>query len=456
MPKTLFGRLVVILVSGMLAAQVLTSSIWFDMRHSQVLEIPTRLIAARLANIQLRAQHDIGQAEQLIALLDSPKFHLALHDQRPSGNALPSPDAATEQLLRKVITQKSGYSGQLHLTHLALVDSQGGASGFSALLAAEPVAGHFQIELQLPDGRWLSVDAIEDQGWTSQAPLDLLLDYVLRIYLLRIIVVVLIALLAVRLAIRPLNQLAKAAQELGGNIHRAPLALSGPSEVRRAAEAFNAMQQRLIANLAERTRLLAAISHDLRSPITRLRLRAEKVEAPALRQQLRDDLEDMEQMVSSTLEFVSGAHVSEVRQALDVNALLFSLQADFEDVGQRVAINGRAEQPIQVFARSLKRCVHNLVENGVRYGERVQITVQDSDSLLRLVIRDHGPGIPEALLEQVIEPFYRLEASRNRDTGGYGLGLSIAHAVAAAHGGRLILGNADDGGLEAILELPRD
>ena len=273
----------------------------------------------------------------------------------------------------------------------------------------------------------------------------------MRIYLLRVLVLVLIALVAVRLAIRPLNALAKAAEALGRDIQRPPLSVDGPTEVRRAAQAFNAMQQRLIANIAERTRFLAAISHDLRSPITRLRLRTEMLEDNRTKERFRSDLEEMEQMVASTLDFVSSGEINEARQNIDINALLQSLQADLQDVGENVVIEGRAKHPLPGYARSLKRCVQNLLENAVRYGRDVTVRVEDQADSLTIIISDRGPGIPQAQLEQVMEPFYRVEGSRNAETGGYGLGLSIAHTIAKAHDGRLSLRNREGGGLEVEL-----
>ncbi|WP_416770345.1 ATP-binding protein [Pseudomonas sp. RHF3.3-3] len=455
-PGSLFGRLVLILVTGMLAAQILTSSIWYDVRHSQVLEIPTRLIATRLANIVRLSHLDPQRADSLIELIDSPNFHLTLSEQA-SGipSRLSEKDLDTERLLNKVLSEKTGYSQTLRLLQLSVVDQQGQIAGLSTLFGARPAIGRFLIDLRLPDGRWLLVEAREEQGWTSTSPLDLLFDYVMRIYLLRIVVVVIIALLAVRLAIRPLNALAKAAEALGRDIRRPPLPLDGPTEVRRAAQAFNVMQQQLIASIAERTRFLAAISHDLRSPITRLRLRTELLEDNQVKERFRTDLEDMEHMVSSTLDFVSSGEVNEERQNIDINALLRSLQADLEDIGEPIRVEGWAQRPLPGYARSLKRCVQNLLENAVRYGREVVVRIEDESQQLRIVISDRGPGVPEALLEQVVEPFYRVEGSRNAKTGGYGLGLSIAHTIAAAHGGRMILRNREGGGLEVTLAFER-
>ncbi|WP_397453992.1 ATP-binding protein [Pseudomonas sp. NA-150] len=440
----------------MLAAQIATSSIWFDVRYSQALEIPARVIATHLADLVRVAERDPQQLPRMVELLDSPNFQLSIRDtSRSTTDVVDADRQSTQRLLEQVLSDKLGHAQPLSLLQLALLDDQGKAAGLPALLSARPTVGQFLIELRLPDGRWLSVDAREQQGWSSRGPWDLILDYVLRIYLLRIAVVVILALVAVRLAIRPLNQLTEAARQLGQNIQRPPLSLSGPSEVRRAAEAFNVMQQRLIANIAERTRFLAAISHDLRSPITRMRLRTELLAETAIKDHLRRDLEHMEQMVVSTLDFASSSEVTEPRDNIDINALLRSLQADLQDMGESMQLSGQANAPLPGYARSLKRCVQNLVENGVRYGGRVEVWVEDTPDLLCIRICDQGPGIAQDLLDKVLEPFYRVDPSRNTGTGGYGLGLSIAHAVVMAHGGRLLLSNRQTGGLEAMLEFPR-
>ncbi|MCS3467794.1 signal transduction histidine kinase [Pseudomonas sp. JUb42] len=456
LPRTLFGRLIIILVTGMLAAQILTSSIWYDVRHSQVLEIPTRLIASRLADIVRMVQQDPVHAELFLRHLQSEDFDLRLIDKpMPANKALSSADMATEHLLNEVIERKSGFASNLHLLSLSLLDERGHIAGLPALFGSSPAAGQFLLELNLPDGRWLRVQAYEEQGWTSLTPVQVLFDYFMRIYLLRIIVVVIIALLAVRLAIRPLIELTRAAEALGRDIQRPPLPLEGPVEVRRAAQAFNSMQQRLIASIAERTRFLAAISHDLRTPITRMRLRTEMLNDEVVQGRLRKDLDDMEAMVTATMTFVSSGETREARQNVEINALLQALQADLADIGAQVLIHGRAHSPLSGYADSLKRCVQNLLENAIRYGRDVEIQVEDQPQLLRIIVRDRGPGVPEDMLEQIIEPFYRLENSRNADTGGHGLGLSIAHTIAAAHNGTLKLRNRDGGGLEAVVELPR-
>jgi len=452
-PRTLFGRLVVILVGGMIAAQVLTGSIWYDVRHTQALEIPLRLAAARLTDLQRMYQRQPEDFPRALSELDRPGFEARLTERaNPSSKPL---DATAERLLLRAVRDQGGDAQGLRLLQVELRDTAGQRSGLTGLFTGNGVEAHLLLEAPLGNDRWLRIAMVEGQGWSSQSTLDVALDYLLRLYLLRILVVVLLALLAVRLAIGPLDKLARAAEALGKDIQRPPLAEEGPLEVRRAARAFNAMQQRLIHNLGERMRFLAAVSHDLRSPITRLRLRTEMLDDDSARQKLRKDLDDMEGMVTATLDFISGSDLDEARQNLDVNALLQSLQADFEEQGEAVEVSGRALQPFAGYPLSLQRALLNLIENALRYAGSAEVQVEDSAQTLCIRVLDRGPGIPPEQLERVTEPFYRLEPSRNRSTGGYGLGLSIAQTIAAAHHGRLELRNRDGGGLEATLLFDR-
>lgn len=452
-PDSLSGRLVLILVTGLLAAQVLTSSIWYEVRHGQVLEIPTRLLATRLADLILLDRHDPQQAMALIRALQADDFRLLEHP--PSTSPLDKADRNRETLLREVVEQRTGAAPQLRLLSLEVLDQDGHPASLPVLFGTAPASGRFLVELQLPSGPQLYLQVTEEQGWTNTPPLSLLLDYLTRIYLLRIVVVVLIALLAVRLVMRPLQRMTGAAEALGQDIHRPPLPVEGPREVRQAAQAFNAMQRRLIDSIAERTRFFAAVSHDLRTPITRLRLRAELLADETTRQRFRDDLQRMEEMVSASLDFLRSGELEDAREQVDIDALLQGLQADFNDLGAEVTIQGSA-RPLVAHASGLHRCLQNLLENAVRHaGGVIEVQLDDSAERLHIGIADRGPGIDEALLERVMEPFYREDEARSEDTAGYGLGLSIARQIASAHGGSLTLQPREGGGLLAILDLPR-
>jgi signal transduction histidine kinase len=254
---------------------------------------------------------------------------------------------------------------------------------------------------------------------------------------------------------RPLAALATAADAVGRGTAIQPLKERGARELKRATRAFNAMQERLNRYLDSRTRVLAAMSHDLRTPITRLRLRVESIEDEALRTRCVEDLDEMTRMVRGALSIFRGLNDEEPTVPVDIDALLEELQRRYAEVSASVAIEGRAAAPFPGKPLALKRCLGNLVDNALQYGEHATIAVTSSADELTIRVLDDGPGIPPAELERVFEPFYRLESSRNRATGGTGLGLSIARDVAQAHGGSLSLSNRSSGGLEARLVLPR-
>ncbi len=266
--------------------------------------------------------------------------------------------------------------------------------------------------------------------------------------------VILVTLLAVRIATRPLSRLAHAAEALGEDLERPPLAEEGPVEVRRAAVAFNWMQTRLRGLFAERTRILAAVSHDLQTPITRLRLRAELMDDETLRDKMLADLAAMQALVEEGLAYAgSNAAPKEAAVLTDLDALAASLVADYTDAGQPVSLAGSNGRPVLTRPHSLRRLLGNLVDNALKFGGTAELVLEQAGNASVIVVRDRGPGIPEAELDRVFEPFYRLESSRNRETGGTGLGLAIARQLANALGADLILRNRAEGGLEARVML---
>jgi signal transduction histidine kinase len=307
----------------------------------------------------------------------------------------------------------------------------------------------FVAQLRLADGTPVTFDSRQplpaaDWPYRVLASLAVLLAAVIAV-----------SLLAVRWATRPLATLADAAEALGRDIDRPPLAENGPVEVARAAGAFNAMQARLARDMRERTRVLAAMSHDLKTPITRMRLRADLLEDAALRAKFTEDLAEMESMLGATLGFLRGTQRAEAVQPIDVNALLESLAADWSETGARVSLEGPRAAPFRGRPQALRRCLSNLIENAVKYGGGASLAAEDGAKSLVIRVRDEGPGIPEPELERVFEPYHRLEGSRSRETGGTGLGLAIARAAAHANDGDIVLRNRPQGGLEAELTLVR-
>jgi len=316
----------------------------------------------------------------------------------------------------------------------------------------DPLDRKLAISVGLRDGRWLNVIARipEPQGfWTPGA---------LASIVLMGLVILALSLWAVRRLTRPLRAVAAAARRMGQDPRVDPLPESGSRELRAVAAAFNDMQERLARLVDNRTRLLAAISHDLRTPITTLRLRAEFVEDPEERTRMLATLDDMEAMLRATLDFARDDVTTEETRSLDLRALVEAICDDLAETGRDVAVSedGPAALAVRGRASALRRAVTNLVQNACVYAGAARVAVEDGPGSWAVVVTDDGPGIAEEHLARVTDPFYRVEGSRARETGGIGLGLSIVQAVADAHGGRLILRNRPEGGLEARLEGPRE
>jgi len=263
-----------------------------------------------------------------------------------------------------------------------------------------------------------------------------------------------LAYLVARMTTRPLKQLAVAAQELGNDINRPPLDLTGASEIRQASAAFNAMQARIRQYIFQRTQMLAAITHDLQTPLTRMRLRLEKVADAELQERLIGDLSAMQAMVREGLELARSMDTTESMQMLDLDSLLASSCDDAADANQPVTLNGRSGMAILGRPLDLRRCLGNLIDNAVKYGREAQVTVDRVNGAARIRVRDQGPGIPPNEQARVFDPFYRVETSRSRESGGTGLGLTIARNIAGQHGGSIALANHPEGGLEVTLMLP--
>ena len=252
----------------------------------------------------------------------------------------------------------------------------------------------------------------------------------------------------------PQPRRAAAAAALGDDQQGAPMPVTGPLEVRRAAEAFNAMQKRLQRHLGERTQMLAAITHDLQTPVTRLRLRLENVADEALRERLVGDLAAMQALIREGLELARSAESAEQRAALDLDSLLESIVEDAGEAGADVRFEHPSGAVLMLRPLAMHRLFSNLVDNAVMYAHRVRVRVERSGGTITAMVSDDGPGLAEDQLEAVFDPFVRVETSRSRETGGAGLGLTIARALAEKDGARLLLRNHPQGGLEAVVEWP--
>ena len=314
---------------------------------------------------------------------------------------------------------------------------------------------HLNISLQLRNGQWLNFLA------DMPDPPPLAPRQAMIFLLVSGASLLLMILFLVRRISRPLGKLATAANRVGVGETIEPVKEEGAEDVRETIKAFNGMNQRLQRFVSDRTRMLAALSHDLRTPLTTMRLRVEMMEDSPDKERLLNTLEEMLQMSEATLAFARQASENEPTRNVDLAALINSLCEDLEDLGQPVhfledtEVDKEKANEIIVACRivSLKRALRNLLENAVRYGQEAKVSLQKADDGVKVIIQDSGSGIPKEKMEQVFEPFYRLESSRSRDTGGAGLGLSIARNIIRSHGGDITLQNTEKG-LKVTVSLP--
>jgi len=425
-PGSLFGRITLILFFGLAAAHVLSFWLVFMERGMAARTMMVSYLARDLSSsVAILERLPAGERAAWLPRLARANYRFRLEPQAagaaPSHSALAAP---VVQAVQAVLEPPREVR--------ALQSQQAGLA--------------MQLQLRLADGTPLAVDLLEPRFEAS--------PWVLAVLAAQLALLALLTWLAVRLATRPLQSLADAADALGPAREGAALPEHGPREVARAAAAFNAMQQRIQAHLAERMHILAAVSHDLQTPITRLRLRADLLDDEVLRHKLLADLAEMQGLVEEGIAYARAAHaVREPARQVDLAALLDSLACDYADAGQPVVL--RAPGPLALATRpqALRRLLVNLVDNALKFAGAAEIEVQALPAGLAIRVLDRGPGIPQEALEAVLQPFTRLETSRNRDTGGTGLGLAIAQQLAQALGGRLLLGPREGGGLEARLEL---
>jgi signal transduction histidine kinase len=303
------------------------------------------------------------------------------------------------------------------------------------------------IAKQLNDGTWLNA------AYYKPTPPDMLTSQSLLSIGITAAVLSLIGILIANRIARPLRDLALSAEALGRGETVALSPPKGPDDIRQLYESFDRMQLRLRRFIDDRTRMLAAIGHDLRTPLTTLRLRAEFVKDPELQQKILATVDEMQMMTEETLSFVRSEAASEETRTIDVAALLGSLCDDLAELGHDVSFSETDRISYRCRPDNLKRAVRNLIENALRYAGNASVSIQTSQTSIAILVDDDGPGIPASEREQVFAPFYRIEHSRNRETGGVGLGLSIARAIVRHHGGDIVL-SPNNPGLRAAVVLP--
>jgi signal transduction histidine kinase len=453
LPKSLAGRLALLLVLTLVVAQLVTFALFAGERIGAFHAAYHESLLTRLASlVTLIEEAPPALHDRLAATAGPPFFNLAVAPEPSVGDA-PGADRLRENLAAAL--GKPAESVRVAFAERKRWRERRREDG----PRRRPWAA---FSIRLADGSWLNGDV----GRPAVPPIG---RAFLASFLLSAVAVAAVGAFGVRRASRPLRELASAADRLGRGETFAPLPETGPRETQRANVAFNRMRERLDRYVRDRTAMLAAVAHDLRTPITSLRLRAEFVEDEETKSKLLETLAEMQAMSEAALAFVRGDAEGEPTSATDLTALVESVVEDAAEAGRDAIL---ADSPKIVLACrrvALKRAIANLIDNATLYGLRARVALETAAAPspfplpkgervpeeIRIVIDDDGPGIPEADLERVFDPFVRLEASRSRETGGAGLGLAIARSIVRAHGGDVRLANRLQGGLRAVVTLPR-
>ncbi|MCI0992370.1 HAMP domain-containing protein [Pseudomonas sp. ICMP22404] len=425
-PRTLASRLWLVFLVGLILAQSLTFAAQYYERYQSTK-------TAMLGNFEHDTATSIAILDRLPAderlawtkRLQRRNYDYLLREHDP-GIPLASNDLAATAAQSLQVSLGSNYD----LTFVEIPGPQ----------------QHFQAQVRLADGSPVTIDVRP-----SVKPLSPWLPFVL---VGQLVLLIGCTWLAVRIAIRPLSRLAEAVENLDPNAHPVQLDESGPREVAYAARAFNSMQARIAAYLKERMQLLAAISHDLQTPITRMKLRAEFMDDSLEKDKLGNDLNEIEHLVREGVAYARSVHgATEASCRISLDSFLDSLVCDYQDTGREVSLRGTNGAVIETRPHALRRILVNLVDNALKYAGTAEVEISgDASTGVTISVLDRGPGIPEEILAEVVKPFYRVESSRNRSTGGTGLGLAIAQQLTVAIGGALSLRNRDGGGLCVTLD----
>lgn len=426
LPRTLRWRLFLILFAGLAVAHALSFGVLFLERYTAAKTMMLGNLEKDVGiSLALLDRLPASERQQWVAMLERGNYRYEL------GSGLPG------------IPELSGLGKEVAETIRTAV-------GQRLPVTVETIPGarqRVQAHVTLSDGSQVTIDLRP-----RVMPLATWLPYVLAAQL---VLLLLCTWIAVRSAIRPLHRLANAAETLDPSKKVARLDETGPAEVVYAATAFNAMQDRITHYLAERVQILAAISHDLQTPITRMKLRAEVAEDSPEKEKLISDLSEIERLVHDGVAYARTAHGNvEKPTRIEIGSFVESIVFDYQDTGKAVTARRTIEAVVTTRPHALRRILTNLIDNALKFAGEAEVdTVRMADGKICIAICDRGPGIPEGQLESVLQPFYRLEQSRSRDTGGTGLGLAIAQQLALAIGGWLSLKNRSGGGLAAEIVL---
>ena len=450
-PKGLTGQIILVALAGLVLIQLLSIQIYRTDREEALGYINSRNAMQRIVSVvRLLALSPPSLYDEIIKASRSETLLLRIADEplQPDNRS-----PRFEQLVRS----RLGYPSTLMVEISAELKQDAQRSRawqhHSRMMKDRkgmppPQDMRLYGSIQLPRGGWLQFSSLVDKesaSWSWQTTLNLMLVASLVIGLM---------IWLFRRATLPLKQLAANADRLGRGEDIEPLREEGPTEVRESIQAFNRMHTRLDRFVQDRTRMLAAISHDLRTPITSLRLRTEFLDEGEDKERIQQTLQQMEQMLAATLSFAREEGQQEATRELDLVSLLESLCDDYADMGQPVTCLAEGKQVYACRANTLRRVLQNLIGNAIKYAGGAEVSLVRGDGELLILVRDQGPGIAESQLEEVFKPFVRLDEARNTESGSVGLGLAIARTLVHQHGGELSLHNRQEGGLEARISLP--
>jgi signal transduction histidine kinase len=447
LPDSVASRTAITVVLALILAQVVSALIYFTDRGAGPPVHNMRVLSERVAAIVALVESTApGERNRVVKALDDPVLGVAW---RPDPPRPPSKRSVPLELLRHRLAMAMGDPDHrrpiwvdLRFDHPPITPPQG--------MEIPELRPH--ADLRIVVGLSDDTSLLFTTGDPPDGPFRLI-----RFALWMVGVVVVVAVLswwASRRLTAPLARFAAAAERLGVEPDAPALKEDGPRELRAATQAFNTMQERLQRFVADRTQMVAAMSHDLRTPLTRLRLRAELVDDEDMQRRMLADLSDMQAMIDATLAFARDDAKREPRGPLDLAALLQSLCDDRVDAGLDADFEGPRHVTVLGRPVALRRAYANLIDNAIAYGGKAMVTLTATADGATVTVCDDGPGIPPHQLEKVFQPFYRVEGSRSRDTGGVGLGLSTARTILCGHGGDVTLANRPEGGLRATAFLP--
>ncbi len=460
-PRSLGGQLIALILAAIVISQLFTLWLFTDERRGALLEFAGGAVVSRTAAlVDLLNDTPPQLHDQIRRAASSPQLYYWISERpvlQENGSA-PAELRIRQRLQRvvgenRIVRTEVGRNITVPRYHRHAASKRTGSMAQPRQLRTRDVPLIVAMSVQLDSGAWLNMAASLDFQRTS------LIRTFVTVGIMAVAVIIIIV-FTVRRLTRPLQSLAEAAERLGRGGEAEQLAEAGPPEVRSAIRAFNVMQERLTRFVQDRTAMLAAISHDLRTPITSLRIRAEFIEDEENRDRVIRTLDEMQRMVEATLAFAKEGADREDTSQVDLDEFLDAIIADYRDMDQPVSLSpptGNATGRTIFACRpiALKRALRNLIDNAVRYGSEAVVGTDVGAEAITMTIRDKGPGIPEDRLEDVFEPFLRLETSRSEETGGIGLGLAIARSNIHAHGGTLVLRNGPEGGLVATVTLPK-